>query len=53
MTLGYLQDLQDAYDEWIAGYTAAPVIAVDTGRVDLREDERLRELVEEVTARFR
>lgn len=35
------------------GLHRSPVIAVDTGRVDLREDERLRELVEEVTARFR
>jgi deoxyadenosine/deoxycytidine kinase len=50
ITADYLQALQDAYDRWITTYTAAPVIVVDTGRVDLREDGALTRLVTEVSA---
>ena len=52
ITLDYLQALQDAYDRWVADYTRAPVIVVDTGRVDLRADEGWGDLVREVTARM-
>lgn len=52
MTLEYLQALQTGYDRWIAGYTASPVIVVDTEQVDLRESEALARLVQEVTARL-
>jgi deoxyadenosine/deoxycytidine kinase len=50
ITLEYLGALQDAYDRWITTYAAAPVIIVDSGRVDLREDEALGRLVTEIAA---
>jgi deoxyadenosine/deoxycytidine kinase len=50
--LDYLQALQEAYDRWITRYSGAPVILVDTGGVDLREDAALNELVSQVGARL-
>ncbi|GAA3620809.1 deoxynucleoside kinase [Kineosporia mesophila] len=52
ITLDYLQALQEAYDRWIDGYTGSPVIVVDSGAVDLREDEALGDVVRRVRARL-
>lgn len=35
---GYLQDLAHAYERFFGDYEAAPVLTVDTERLDLRED---------------
>ncbi|GLY29838.1 deoxynucleoside kinase [Kineosporia sp. NBRC 101731] len=50
ISLDYLQALHEAYDRWIDGYTGSPVIVVDTGTVDLREDEALDDVVRRVSA---
>lgn len=44
----YLRALAAAYDQFFAGYTASPLITLDTSRVDLRADEATVEALVEL-----
>lgn len=39
LTVEYLSRVQAFYDEWIASYARSPVVRIDVGSVDLRQDQ--------------
>ena len=53
MSLDYLKRLNDAYNKWIDGYTAGPLLIVDADNIDIRDNpEDLGKIVQMVDAQL-
>jgi deoxyadenosine/deoxycytidine kinase len=50
----YLDDLNDLYDQWAAGFTLSPVLTVDTDNLDyVQHDEHLEQIWSRISDRLR